>query len=169
MNGVAVRGAEERGLDPTLVGLCHGRGWKEVEREKQRQRPPLFLMCSGHDGLIQAWHSQEAVWFPAGLCVMTGFPFHCLASLPPVPSQEGFLGGFLPPHTYWNVLSLAMGESCLFGMKSVGELYWIIPALKLYSHSIGNTPCFVKIQPGNRSETLKWAGFEDEFFIFFNI
>ena len=134
-NGVATGGAEVRGLDPTLVGLCHGRQLEGSGKGEAKAKPAFVSdVHSGHDRLIQAWHSQEAVWFPAGLCMMTGFPFHCLASLPPVPGQEGFLEGFLPPHSYWNVLSLALGESSHFGMKSVGELYWIIPPLKLYSH-----------------------------------
>ena len=38
-------GAEERGLDPTLVGLYHGRQLEGSRKGEQSQRPLLFLMC----------------------------------------------------------------------------------------------------------------------------
>lgn len=50
-------------------------------------------------------------------------------------ARPGRFSGRVSPSTLiLEYLIVALGESCLFGMKSVGELYWIIPPLKLYSH-----------------------------------
>lgn len=52
-NGVAMGGAEERGLDPTLVGLYHGRQL-EGSREGAAKSKTAFVsdVYSGRDRLI---------------------------------------------------------------------------------------------------------------------
>ena len=56
--GVAMGGAEERGMDPTLVGLCHGRQLEGSGKGEAKAKTAFVSdVHSGHDRLIQAWHS----------------------------------------------------------------------------------------------------------------
>ena len=51
-------GAEERGMDPTLVGLCHGRQLEGSGKGEAKAKTAFVSdVHSGHDRLIQAWHS----------------------------------------------------------------------------------------------------------------